>query len=162
MGNSFEDIKHKLYNNFRFRRNSPKKTENTNKFDQPSVNAPYESLKTTEIHEETIKVSEEEYSRFESVKVAEVKTDNLQAEKAKVTFKESLSSISVKAPLLGKVAGFVVESWEQTFPKDKFDIKVEKARKLARELAEKEKEHQVEYTEEELVQVRNFVRITEF
>jgi len=54
---------------------------------------------------------------------------------------------------LGKVTDFVVDSWEQTFPSDRYKVKAEMAKKEAKAQAEREAQQKV-YTEEELEQIQ--------
>jgi len=77
------------------------------------------------------------------------KTTNPTEEKkeaAKQSLKDRISNMS---PFLGKVTNYVTEALEETFPSDKYSMKAEQAKKLAKERAEREKEQKV-YTEEEL------------
>jgi len=77
------------------------------------------------------------------------KTTNPTEEKkeaAKQSLKERISTMS---PFLGKVTNYVADALEETFPSDKYSMKAEQAKKLAKERAEREKEQKV-YTEEEL------------
>jgi len=75
-------------------------------------------------------------------------------EKKQVEKKPSFTEkISAKSPFLGKVLNYVAESWEETFPSDKYHQKAALNRQKAKEAKAREAA-QANYTEEELAKVQ--------
>jgi len=118
-----------------------------------SQNQNQESQNAQENTEKVEKVAEkveEQVSQTATEDIKADKADQTTSAPKKPSFMEYLST---KAPAVGKVTNFVVDSWEQTFPSDKYKIKAELAKKLAKEQAEREREQKI-YTEEELEQIQ--------
>jgi len=144
--NSFEGFKQKLYENFKFRKNPSNTAENNN---DSGIKAPYDFLKSATAQQEIHK-TETEASKLNKV----AKEEKVTTESKKISFKESLASLSESAPALGKVVEYIRDSWDQTFPKDKFMIKAADVRKKAKEVMERERQEMPNYTEEELEQMQ--------
>jgi len=156
IGTSFEGIKQKLYENFKLSKDQQKKSAEAKNIDQASMQAPYESVKSTLEQKKAEKSMVEELSGSEKNTVNETAKQESTL-KAKLNIKESLASMTTMAPILGKMAGYIKDSWDQTFPKDKFQMKSESVKKKARELAEKQRQEHVEYTEEELEKLQGTI-----
>jgi len=152
IGSSFEGIKQKLYENFKLSKEEQKQSAKTQNIDQSTMKTPFDSVKPNLEQQKAEKSMVEEQSRSEKTTVKETMRARSTL-KAKLNIKESLATMTTMAPILGKMAGYIKDSWDQTFPKDKFQMKAEKVKRKARELAEREKRDHVEYSEEELEKV---------
>jgi len=152
LGSSFEGIKQKLYENFKLSKDQQKQSSNTQNLDKSTMQAPFDSVKPNLEQPKAEKSMVEEQSRSEKTTVKET-IKEASSFKAKLNIKESLAQVTVMAPILGKIGGYIKDSWDQTFPKDKFQMKAESVKRKARELAEKERRDHAEYSEEELEKV---------
>jgi len=149
LGSSFEGIKQKLYENFKLSKDQQKQSPNTQNLDKSTMKASFDSVKPNLEQAKAEKSMVEEQSRSEKTTVKET-IKEASPLKVKLNIKESLAQMTVMAPILGKIGGYIKDSWDQTFPKDKFQMKAEKVKRKAKELAERERREHVEYSEEEL------------
>ena len=92
-------------------------------------------------------------STSEASKTESSKVEDSTKSQNSTTAEGLKSKITEKVPFIGKVVDYVADSWEQTFPSERYSVKAEQTRKQAKEAAEKEKTKK-EYTEEELAMVK--------
>lgn len=136
--NTYSELKDKLNQNLRFKPDST--TQASSNLSQEKRNLT-ESV-TSEYKEETIE-------KIQNVKTAE-QVDSKPAKKFNFS-----STINDSVPVLGKVIGFVKDSWEQTFPKENYDRKIDINKKSAKKAREAEK-NQI-YSENEVSQMQESI-----
>jgi len=147
--NDFDQVKDDLYRNYKYADDpiDPSKKQEAETAQKVIKEESKESHSQAKTHAHD-KASDNTAASQSTPESTQTQTNEQNVNRASI--KDRLANT---APFLGKVADFVADSWEQTFPSEKYHIKAEIERRKAKERAEKEKVIK-EYTEEELVQLQ--------